>query len=118
MVFSDADPVGGDRGGEAEGNQREEPDPAQQELHSSTKYSQCQCQCQCQFHITPNIQLLMETFLYNGTWPKALINQSTNNTVLYREDKRNNSSDDDSDFRDIQFPQDSALQQVHFQILG
>ncbi len=30
----------------------------------------------------------------------------------YPDRRRNNSSDDDSDFRDIQFPQDTALQQV------
>jgi hypothetical protein len=30
----------------------------------------------------------------------------------YHDRRRNNSSDDDSDFRDIQFPQDTALQQV------
>jgi len=36
----------------------------------------------------------------------------TNEIPPSRENKRNPSSDDDSDFRDIQFPQDTALQQM------
>jgi len=50
---------------------------------------------------------------WSGILEGKLSEANVKNTIpIDRDEKRNNSSDDDSDFRDIQFPQDSTLQQM------